>query len=35
MAPAVYWRPGTDTLVHAIHLRVLRHVKRLAEARGA
>jgi uncharacterized membrane protein YhaH (DUF805 family) len=35
MAPAVYWRPWTDALVHAIHLRVLRHVRRLAEARGA
>jgi hypothetical protein len=31
MAPAVYWRPWTDTLIHAIHLRVLRHVKDLAE----
>jgi hypothetical protein len=34
MAPAVYWRPWTDALVHAIHLRVLRHVKRLAEGTG-
>ena len=33
MAPAVYWRPWADFLVHAIHDRVLAHVKRLAEGR--
>jgi uncharacterized membrane protein YhaH (DUF805 family) len=31
MAPAPYWRPWADALVHAIHLRVLAHVGRLAE----
>jgi uncharacterized membrane protein YhaH (DUF805 family) len=29
--PAVYWRLFSDEILHRIHLRVLRHVKRLAE----
>ena len=33
MAPEAYWRLWTEPLVHAIHLRVLAHIKRLAEAR--
>jgi uncharacterized membrane protein YhaH (DUF805 family) len=33
MAPVVYWTVWADVLVHAIHDRVLTHVKRLAEAR--
>ena len=32
MAPAWYWRLWSDGLIHAIHLRVLRHVAKLAEA---
>jgi len=32
LAPGVYWRLWADVLVHAIHDRVLTHVKRLAEA---
>lgn len=32
LAPEVYWRPWADTIVHRIHLRVLRHVANLAEA---
>ena len=31
LAPGVYWRLWADVLVHAIHDRVLAHVKRLAE----
>lgn len=30
--PSLYWRLWSDAIVHAIHMRVLRHVKRLAEA---
>jgi len=32
MWPAGYWRLWCDAVVHRIHLRVLRHIKRLAEA---
>jgi uncharacterized membrane protein YhaH (DUF805 family) len=32
MAPAAYWRLWSDAIIHRIHLRVLRHVKALAEA---
>jgi hypothetical protein len=32
MAPAFYWTPIADAIVHAIHLRVLDHVKAEAEA---
>jgi uncharacterized membrane protein YhaH (DUF805 family) len=31
MGPRAYWDLWADALVHRIHLRVLRHVKRLAE----
>lgn len=31
MAPALYWHPVADAIVHRIHDRVLRHVKQLAE----
>ncbi len=31
MAPAVYWTLWSDATIHAIHLRVLRHVARAAE----
>jgi uncharacterized membrane protein YhaH (DUF805 family) len=30
--PAEYWRLWSDLLIHRIHLRVLRHIKREAEA---
>lgn len=30
--PAPYWRIWSDAIVHRIHLRVLNHVRRLAEA---
>ena len=30
--PANYWKVWSDHLIHRIHLRVLRHVKQLAEA---
>jgi uncharacterized membrane protein YhaH (DUF805 family) len=32
MAPAWYWRLWSDRMIHAIHMRVLRHVATLAEA---
>lgn len=32
MWPAGYWRLWSDAVIHRIHLRVLRHIKRLAEA---
>jgi hypothetical protein len=35
MFPGVYWKVWTDELIHAIHLRVLEHVKRLSEERDA
>ncbi len=31
IAPEPYWRLISDSLVHSIHLRVLKHVKRLSE----
>jgi hypothetical protein len=31
MWPGVYWRLWTDEIVHQIHFRVFRHVKKLAE----
>ncbi len=33
MWPASYWRLWSDAVIHRIHERVLRHVKRLAEER--
>jgi uncharacterized membrane protein YhaH (DUF805 family) len=30
--PELYWAPYAEALVHAIHLRVLRHIKKLSEA---
>ena len=30
--PELYWRPYAEVLLHGIHRRVLRHVKRLSEA---
>lgn len=35
LAPHAYWRVWTDQIVHRIHLRVLRHVRRVAEAEQA
>lgn len=32
MWPVSYWRLWSDAIVHQIHLRVFRHIKRLAEA---
>ena len=32
MWPAFYWRWWSDELIHRIHLRVLRHIKRQAES---
>jgi len=32
MAPGAYWRVWSDAIIHRIHLRVLRHIQRLAEA---
>ena len=34
MVPEGYWRLWADPIVHAIHMRVLRHVAALAEAEG-
>ena len=31
MAPAAYWQAWSDTMIHAIHTRVLTHVKGLSE----
>jgi hypothetical protein len=31
MWPAAYWQLWSDAIIHRIHLRVLRHIKRLAE----
>ncbi len=33
--PSAYWALWSDALIHAIHSRVLNHVKRLAEAESA
>ena len=30
--PLWYWTPWADGVIHAIHMRVLRHIKALAEA---
>lgn len=30
--PAFYWRMWSDAIIHAIHMRVLEHVRKLAEA---
>jgi hypothetical protein len=35
LAPRDYWGIWAETLVHRIHLRVLRHIKRLSEDRMA
>ena len=35
MWPSAYWRLWSDALIHRIHLRVLRHVKELAEHAAA
>ncbi len=32
LAPAAYWTPITDAMIHTIHLRVLRHVAALSES---
>jgi hypothetical protein len=32
--PAEYWRWWSDAIIHRIHLRVLRHVRMLAEQPG-
>jgi hypothetical protein len=32
MWPAAYWRLWSDYLIHKIHLRVLTHIKTLAES---
>jgi hypothetical protein len=33
--PAEYWRWWSDAIIHRIHLRVLRHIRTLAEAENA
>jgi hypothetical protein len=33
--PTAYWKWWSDRLLHAIHLRVLRHVQRLSQRPGA
>jgi hypothetical protein len=35
MWPAGYWQLWSDAVIHRIHLRVLRHIKRLAESDGS
>jgi uncharacterized membrane protein YhaH (DUF805 family) len=30
--PVAYWRPFSDGIIHAIHMRVMRHIKSLSEA---
>jgi hypothetical protein len=35
MQPALYWNTIADAILHAVHRRVLEHVKRSAEARQA
>lgn len=34
LAPATYWEPVTDAIIHAIHQRVLEQVRRTSEGRG-
>ena len=34
LAPAAYWTVWTDWIIHRIHLRVLEHVKALAESQS-
>ena len=34
MFPAIYWKPWSDEILHGIHTRVLKHVKRLSEERA-
>lgn len=34
MWPAEYWQLWSDAIIHRIHLRVLTHIKRLAEENG-
>ena len=33
--PTWYWTPWADGVIHAIHMRVLRHIKALAEAQSS
>jgi hypothetical protein len=33
--PADYWQVWSDSIIHQIHLRVLRHIKQLAEQEAA
>ncbi|MBI5367941.1 MAG: hypothetical protein HZA54_12950, partial [Planctomycetes bacterium] len=33
--PAAYWQWWSDGVIHTIHRRVLRHIRRLAEEEGA
>lgn len=33
--PAAYWRWWSDAIIHRIHLRVLHHIRRLAEGAGS
>lgn len=33
MFPAIYWKAWSDEILHRVHTRVLRHVKKLSEAR--
>jgi uncharacterized membrane protein YhaH (DUF805 family) len=35
MFPQVYWTRWSDALIHAIHMRVLQHIKHLSEAAAA
>ena len=35
MWPASYWQAWSDFLIHRIHARVLRHIKKLAEAEAS
>jgi hypothetical protein len=35
MWPGVYWRQWSDAIIHRIHLRVLEHIKRLAEEKAS
>ncbi|MEM6831638.1 MAG: hypothetical protein AAF551_14100 [Bacteroidota bacterium] len=32
--PVFYWKIWSDYIIHAIHLRVLNHIKKVAEAEG-